>query len=109
MFAELETNLRRERQLDGIANAKAAGVYKGASQPLSAKLSRHSERKGSGRPRSPSGWVSAGRASTAASSEVVSPRMVRLGLADDWRRLDERIEGLSRVRRWRGKIPDVSV
>jgi len=34
----------------------------------------------------------------AAPSEVVSPRMGRLieGLADDWRRLDERIEGLSR-------------
>src|SRR5262249_44491985 len=31
-------------------------------------------------------------------SEVVSPRMVRIieGLADGWRRLDERIEGLSR-------------
>ncbi len=28
-FAEFETNLRRERQLEGIAKAKAAGVYKG--------------------------------------------------------------------------------
>jgi hypothetical protein len=27
--AEFETNLRRERQLEGIAKAKAAGVYKG--------------------------------------------------------------------------------
>jgi DNA invertase Pin-like site-specific DNA recombinase len=26
VFAEFETNLRRERQLEGIANAKAAGV-----------------------------------------------------------------------------------
>ena len=29
VFAEFETNLRRERQLEGIARAKAAGVYKG--------------------------------------------------------------------------------
>jgi DNA invertase Pin-like site-specific DNA recombinase len=29
VFAEFETNLRRERQLEGIAKAKAAGAYKG--------------------------------------------------------------------------------
>lgn len=29
VFAEFETNLRRERQLEGIAKAKAAGVYAG--------------------------------------------------------------------------------
>ena len=29
IFAEFETNLRRERQLEGIAKAKAAGVYRG--------------------------------------------------------------------------------
>jgi DNA invertase Pin-like site-specific DNA recombinase len=29
VFAEFETNLRRERQAEGIAKAKAAGVYKG--------------------------------------------------------------------------------
>lgn len=29
VFAEFETNLRRERQLEGIARAKAVGVYKG--------------------------------------------------------------------------------
>jgi DNA invertase Pin-like site-specific DNA recombinase len=29
VFAEFETNLRRERQLEGIAKAKARGVYKG--------------------------------------------------------------------------------
>jgi DNA invertase Pin-like site-specific DNA recombinase len=36
VFAEFETNLRRERQLEGIAKAKAAGVYKGrkASVPI---------------------------------------------------------------------------
>ncbi|WP_299735286.1 recombinase family protein [uncultured Roseobacter sp.] len=29
VFAEFETNLRRERQAEGIANAKLKGVYKG--------------------------------------------------------------------------------
>lgn len=29
VFAEFETNLRKERQLEGIAKAKAAGAYKG--------------------------------------------------------------------------------
>ncbi len=29
VFAEFETNLRRERQMEGIAKAKADGVYKG--------------------------------------------------------------------------------
>lgn len=29
VFAEFETNIRRERQLEGIAKAKAEGVYKG--------------------------------------------------------------------------------
>ena len=29
VFAEFETNLRRERQLQGIADAKARGVHKG--------------------------------------------------------------------------------
>ena len=34
VFAEFETNLRKERQLEGIAKAKAKGVYKGR-KPLS--------------------------------------------------------------------------
>jgi DNA invertase Pin-like site-specific DNA recombinase len=29
VFAEFETNLRKERQMEGIAKAKAKGVYKG--------------------------------------------------------------------------------
>ena len=29
VFAEFETNIRRERQMEGIAKAKAKGVYKG--------------------------------------------------------------------------------
>ena len=34
VFAEFETNLRRERQLEGIAAAKQAGVYKGRKPSL---------------------------------------------------------------------------
>jgi len=29
VFAEFETNLRRERQMEGISKAKAARIYKG--------------------------------------------------------------------------------
>jgi DNA invertase Pin-like site-specific DNA recombinase len=34
VFAEFETNLRKERQMEGIAKAKAAGVYKGRKQTI---------------------------------------------------------------------------
>ena len=36
VFAEFETNLREERQLEGIAKAKAAGVYKGRKPTVNA-------------------------------------------------------------------------
>jgi len=36
VFAEFETNLRRERQLEGIAKAKAEGVYKGRPTSIDA-------------------------------------------------------------------------
>jgi DNA invertase Pin-like site-specific DNA recombinase len=34
VFAEFETNLRKERQLEGIAKAKAAGIYKGRKRKV---------------------------------------------------------------------------
>lgn len=34
VFAEFETNLRRERQLEGIAAAKARGAYKGRKRSI---------------------------------------------------------------------------
>jgi DNA invertase Pin-like site-specific DNA recombinase len=49
VFAEFETNLRRERQVEGIANAKAAGIYKG--RPASIDTARVREIKGLGRSR----------------------------------------------------------
>ncbi len=36
VFAEFETNLRRERQLEGIAAAKARGVYRGRKPSVDA-------------------------------------------------------------------------
>jgi DNA invertase Pin-like site-specific DNA recombinase len=36
VFAEFETNLRRERQLEGIAKAKEAGLYRGRKPTIDA-------------------------------------------------------------------------
>lgn len=36
VFAEFESTLRRERQLEGIANAKARGVYRGRKRSVDA-------------------------------------------------------------------------
>ena len=46
VFAEFETNLRRERQLEGIAKAKLAGVYKG--RPASIDVSQVRKLKAGG-------------------------------------------------------------
>ena len=46
VVAEFETNLRRERQLEGIARAKAEGVYKG--RPASIDAARVRELKAGG-------------------------------------------------------------
>src|SRR6201996_7718359 len=62
VFAEFETNLRRERQLEGIAKAKAAGVYKG--RPPSIEASRVRELKAQGmRPSDIAKSLKIGRAS----------------------------------------------
>jgi DNA invertase Pin-like site-specific DNA recombinase len=37
VFAEFETNIRKERQLEGIAKAKAEGVYKGRPPSIKAE------------------------------------------------------------------------
>jgi DNA invertase Pin-like site-specific DNA recombinase len=48
VFAEFETNLRRERQLEGIAKAKAAGVYKGRPPSIEATQVRELKAQGLG-------------------------------------------------------------
>ena len=48
VFAEFETNLRRERQLEGIAKAKAAGVYKGGTRRIDREAVQSLHREGKG-------------------------------------------------------------
>jgi DNA invertase Pin-like site-specific DNA recombinase len=48
VFAEFETNLRRERQMEGIAKAKKAGVYKGRKPSIPAAEIRALKAKGVG-------------------------------------------------------------
>jgi DNA invertase Pin-like site-specific DNA recombinase len=46
VFAEFETNLRRERQLEGIAEAKARGVYKGRKATIDPEKVRKMKAEG---------------------------------------------------------------
>jgi hypothetical protein len=48
VFAEFETNLRRERQLEGIAKAKAEGVYKGRPASIDVAQVRAMKARGLG-------------------------------------------------------------
>lgn len=48
VFAEFETNLRKERQLEGIAKAKAEGVYKGRKPSIDAGQVRVLQAEGLG-------------------------------------------------------------
>ena len=48
VFAEFETNLRRERQMEGIAKAKAAGVYQGRPPTIDAEAVRKLRAEGKG-------------------------------------------------------------
>ena len=62
VFAEFETNLRRERQLEGIAKAKAAGVYKGRPASIDADKVRRLKSEGM-RPSAIAKQLKIGRAS----------------------------------------------
>jgi DNA invertase Pin-like site-specific DNA recombinase len=48
VFAEFETNLRKERQLEGIAKAKANGVYSGRRASIDAASVREMKAQGLG-------------------------------------------------------------
>lgn len=48
VFAEFETNLRRERQMEGIARAKASGIYVGKGRPASIDAATVREMKAQG-------------------------------------------------------------
>jgi DNA invertase Pin-like site-specific DNA recombinase len=48
VFAEFETNLRKERQLEGIADAKARGVYQGRKASIDAEQVKAMKAQGMG-------------------------------------------------------------
>jgi DNA invertase Pin-like site-specific DNA recombinase len=48
VFSEFETNMRKERQLEGIAQAKANGVYKGRKQVIDVEAVRALKAQGLG-------------------------------------------------------------
>ena len=64
VFAEFETNLRRERQLEGIAKAKAEGKYKGRKPTARARAAEIATLKADGlRPTDIARQLGIGRAS----------------------------------------------
>ena len=48
VFSSFETNIRRERQLEGIAKAKANGVYKGGKQVIDVEKIKKLKKEGLG-------------------------------------------------------------
>ena len=48
VFSEFETNLRRERQMEGIEKAKEKGVYKGRKPSIDASAVKELKEKGMG-------------------------------------------------------------
>jgi DNA invertase Pin-like site-specific DNA recombinase len=48
VFAEFETNLRKERQMEDITRAKADGVYAGKGRPASVDAARVREMRAQG-------------------------------------------------------------
>lgn len=48
VFAELETNLRKDRQMEGIAKAKEKGVYKGRKSTIDAEKIKELKETGLG-------------------------------------------------------------
>jgi DNA invertase Pin-like site-specific DNA recombinase len=48
VFAEFETNRRKERQMEGIARAKVNGIYVGKGRPASVDAVRVREMKAQG-------------------------------------------------------------
>ena len=64
VFAEFETNLRKERQLEGIAARLGRGVYKGRKPTIDPGAVRKLAAEEWARPRSRDAWASGGPAST---------------------------------------------
>ncbi len=69
VFPEFETNLRRERRMEGIAKAKVAGVYKGRKPSINLDKVRELRKQGLG------------------ATEI--PKRLRIGRASVYRVLDQ--------------------
>jgi DNA invertase Pin-like site-specific DNA recombinase len=80
VFAEFETSLRKERQMEGIAKAKAAGVYKGRrpSIDVGAVVALKSQGKGASEI---SRLLGIGRASV---YRATKPKMCKPSVASNW-------------------------
>ena len=48
VFAEFETNIRRERQMEGIVKAKAAGKYRGRKKSIDREVVQQLKQEGKG-------------------------------------------------------------
>ena len=77
VFAEFETNLRRERQLEGIAAAKARGVYRGRKPSIDPpRFIACARRNTWARPRLRVGWGLVGPRCIGRSPAVIASRKV---------------------------------
>ena len=63
-IAEFETDIRKERQREGIDRAKIAGVYKGRKASVDVAMMRSLKQQGVGPSESQTVWVSVARAFT---------------------------------------------
>src|SRR3979490_3057591 len=72
VFAEFETNLRKERQLEGIADAKARGVYRGRKASIDPAKVKATKAGGMG-PSAIAKALKIGRASVYRALENVKP------------------------------------
>ena len=91
VFAEFETNLRREWQLEGIAKAKAAGVYKGRPASIDAAKVRELKAQDIGAAKSREYLVSAERRSIECWSPLDNQKWLHRAIR---RHPEKRISGL---------------
>src|ERR1700716_1592356 len=77
VFAEFETNLRKERQLEGIADAKARGVYRGRKASMDPGKVKALKAEGMG-PSAIAKTLKIGRPSVYRALENLRPRWIFL-------------------------------
>lgn len=82
VFAEFETNLRKERQLEGIAEAKLRGVYKGRKPTIDVTRIRSLSDQGLGATKI-ANQLGIGRASVYRALELTRPTPIDLVCVED--------------------------